>query len=386
MRNKKTTIPFYTMAGLGAIFVMSALAPLQAQMVCSGSACPYIPLNGNQLNSAFGNLQWQYVDPVMQDMARASTIASMATVPIGTVNLQKTFTGGVSVSGGYVDEHKVTVYVPNVGNFENLPAGGAGANPRVFAGVNLGRLNGETYDPFENGSTPSLFSPLRFDVYVNMFSMSRHNDASFSYNFITGAINPNSQWSASVASRGLEVRYHLMEASPIMGGPLFRFLGVSLGTGYYLMSQNAAYFQSGSKVTIRLQQGTQLIWDSFDYARYQNGITSIPLEVRSGIQLLYFMNLTASAGVSMNRGYSSLTLIKYGHVYGQSDLLNSLLSNISLPDANLLFHIGSNQQVPARLPYGKLGLEFNFLDVKLGVEGIFLQKQKGFNVGLRMEI
>ncbi len=365
---------------IALLFLSGGLNRLQAQVICTGDACPYLPLSEEDLNSIFTNLQLQYLDVFTGDMAEAATLANIGGFPLGTVNLQG-FSLGASASSGYVEQHDVDIHIPGVGRLDDVPSAGGALNPQLYVGVNLGRLMGLEYDPFGGGTTPFFLSPLRFDLYLNYLDYRRSAKRDISYDPLNGYQIPG-QWTAGALSKGVELRYHLLEGRSILGGPLLRFLGVSLGVGYHAMKQDVTFFQNDSDLVLNLTGGQNLILDGYDYARFYSTVESFPVDLRTGVQLFYFLNLTVGGGYSYNRGASSIALTRFGRIFADTDLY----SLIPLPDAYLVMNLWSQQSVPARIPFARLGLEFNIMNLKLSVDGTFLRKNKGVNVGLRFEI
>lgn len=359
---------------------LAAASPVQAQAFCTGPGCAALPFSQDSLNSLFFQFQYQYTNQLFSDIARASTLANITGAPTGTVNLQK-FTIGTGVGAGAVPVTNRTLTLTGVGVFQNVPTGGVYASPRIFAGINLGYLFGNEYDPFSgSGSSPSFLSPARFDVFVQGVEYSRRYYLD----------SHKSRAAAGFYNRGVDVRYHLVEGSPIVGGPLLRFLGVSIGTGYHISRVNLEVNQY-AKYKVAAVNGAILYWDGYNYLRIQSKVKTYPVELMTGMQLLYFLNLSVGGGVTTNSGYANMDLTRIGPTYLGTDLTNNVLSGLGINqisstfDNYLVLNIPGRGSIPKHVPYAKVGVDFNIYVVKIFAEGVYAKHAAGANVGARVQ-
>lgn len=350
-----------------------------AQAGCIGSSCNVIPFNQDSLNNMYFQFQYQYTNELFEEIAKAGTMANISGPPIGTVNLQK-FTIGGDVGAGYVPITKRNITLNGVGTFQDVPSGGAYAMPRIFAGVNLGYLTGSPYDPTEGGKTPSMLSLARLDLYLQGVDARRRSHFD----------NGNGKLASGFYNRGIDVRYHLVEGSEILGGPLLRFLGVSLGWSYHVsrFDIRAQHFQ---RYKIATFGGSQVFWDGYNYLYFDGRIRSTSLELATGLQLLYFLNLTVGGGVSRNSGNAEFNLGRVGPVYGIGDLTSAALSasNVNFLsnafNSYLYLNISGKGKVPRYLPYAKVGADINLWALKIFVEGLSGRHVFGANAGVRVQ-
>lgn len=392
--------------GLGLFVLLTGSRPLQAQITCSGNNCGLIPLTPAEYNSMFVELQNQYANDLFRNIAETLVMANVAGPQIGTVNLSGVTAGGY-LGAGFKESESVDVNITGVGVIEDMPSAGAALSGGVFVGVNLGWAIGQAYDPFadeseEGGSssrkTPAWWSPSRFDIYLG--GLDHRERIENKYN-VDGIID------GAFASQRFMLRYHLVEGNEIAGGPLFQFRGVSLGVGYATSNQRLTYLAENSTLTVSLQEGINLDWAAQDTISYDNNVKSIPIEISTGVQLLYLLNVTVGAGYVRSSGDTRFILTRNGPVViraaGQlpalsDEFLQSLPAGVIPPDlaaltsggtataANLSLSLYQRARVPRVLHYWKGGLEFNFWVLKLGIEVITTGRNYGASVGLRIEI
>lgn len=359
------------------VFLGAMLLPgrIHAQITCAGEGCALLPYSPAVLDSTFLALQRQYTDRLMDDMARASTLAATAGPPMGTVNLQR-FTAGVHLGVGYVPIEKVDVTVPGFGTYYGLTKAGAGVSPRAFFGVNLGALFASSYDISSAGGTPSMLSPARFDFY---FTALERVETLQTNGETKGDVTGN------VYARGFEIRYHLVEGNDLGIGALLRFRGVSVGIGSYHSRMDIDYRQTKSKISYQPASSAELTWEGENRFHYASSVDTYPVDVRTGIQLMTFLNITVGGGMVWSKGSSEVEFNRTGPVYLKSDLASAL--GYAFPSAVLTARIKGNGDVPPQMAFGRVGLEFNITIVKLSFEYMIAKGGvKGGNVGVRVEI
>lgn len=347
---------------------------LQAQITCTGDGCAYLPYSPSTLDSSFAELKRQYTDPLFNDMGQAMALAASAGPPIGTVNLSG-ITAGVHLGVGYVPVEKVTVSIPGFGTYNDVPRAGGALSPRAFVGVNAGALFLSSYDIASGTSTPAMLSPARFDLYFTALERTET---------VKQTAESKGDLTAQVYARGFEIRYHLVEGNNILLGPLLRFRGVSIGAGSYHTRQAVDYRQEKSKLTYRPSGSDELTWEAENRISYRASIDSYPVEIRTGVQLLYLLNLTIAAGTVWSKGSSEFELNRVGPVYLKSDLASQM--GYTIPGAVLSAHITGKGDVPPVLPFARVGVEFNLTVLKISFEYMVAKKAYGGNIGVRVEI
>ncbi len=396
-----------TVFGLSCIVLTISARPLEAQVTCSGSNCGLIPLTPEEYNALFIELQNQYSNELFRNIAETLVMANVAGPQIGTVNLSGMTAGGY-LGAGFKENEDVDVNIPGVGVIEDMPSAGAALSGGAFVGVNLGWVLRQAYDPFAEADdgeaggasrkTPPFWSPARFDIYLG--GLDHRERIENKYN-VDGVID------GKFASQRFMLRYHLVEGNEIAGGPLLRFRGVSLGIGYATSNQRLEYLADNSTLTVSLQEGVNLDWAAQDRIFYDNNVKSVPIEITTGVQLLYIMNLTIGAGYVRSSGDTRFILTRNGPVTIRSaselpalseEFIESLPAGSIPPDlaglinsgsanvANLSLSLYQRARVPRVLHYWKGGLEFNFWVLKLGIEGITTGRNHGASIGVRIEI
>jgi hypothetical protein len=305
-------------------------------------------------------------------MAQAAVLANLGGPPMGTVNLKR-FTVGVNVPVGALIPRKIDVEVPGVTRFNDVPSSGVGLSPRIFAGVNLGWVLGMFWGESED-DTPAFYSPRRFDIYVSAL------DAAKTIPSAGGKDNGDLRFVNNF--RGIDIKYHLVEGNSLLG-PFLKFNGVSVGVGYYRLSQGIHYLDKDSPLKFS-KDGTEMKWNGADRIDWNTRIETYPVELRTGIQAFYFLNLTVAGGVAFSKGSNDFTMQRSGTVFTTNNQLAAL--GITIPDSKLSMQIMGNGSVPARMPYAKLGVEFNVTYAKISIEGMASQRGYGVNLGARFEM
>ena len=361
---------FFPILAFAVFFPRQAL---QAQFSCKGQLCSFLPLSQENLNSMLHEFKTQYTDVLFNDMGEAAVVANIAGPPLGTINL-KGFTLGTNFAVAAVKPHDVNVQVPGTAEFQKIPASGGAISPRVYFGANLGQLIGMDYDPFSSSKSPSIFSLSRFALFL-----------SYMENTETLQNNNNIQANVkgTVSLRGVELRYHLVEGGNILGGPLLRFHGVSLGIGMYTSRLHIEAEQKDSELGFNVE-GVEMTWKGRNYISMNTRVDSYPIEIKTGIQFLYLLNLYLGAGVVSSKGAADFHMSRTGTVSVQTSL--PLLQGLDIPPAELGIQIEGHGSVPARMAYFKAGVEFNLLWAKLTVEGIATKRTYGANFGVRVEL
>ncbi|MEQ9363010.1 MAG: hypothetical protein RIF32_02135 [Leptospirales bacterium] len=362
--------------GIAGLTVMPARS-LHAQLTCTGAVCDSIPISSEEYNLLFNELQFQYTSDLFDRMAEAMVIANLTTPYTGTVNLNDAWTFGANVGAGYTEADEIDITATNVGVIEDVPTGGAAVNGRFFLGVNLGKILGMGYDPYgeDPPPAPAWYSPARFDLY---YSGLKHTERFNNEKGVSGSLR------ATTRSESVEVRYHLIEGEDLLGGALVRFRGVSLGVGYSSMAQRLRYGAGETDTLgISLQEGVDLEWIGQNFAILENNVRTTMIELRTGIQLLYFLNFTIGGGYAKSKGQTDFFLTRFGPLIIAQNPLASLLGGQE--SANLNLSLLERGEVPDKLYYLKGGVEFQILAFKLGIEGIMTRRNYGASLGVRFE-
>lgn len=345
---------------------------LQAQLICSGTACSALPVNHAQLDQMFHSLESQYLDEVLTDMSDANVMAGVPLSPSGVVNLRE-FTIGAQIVGGATEQRKLNVYVPDYGVLEDMPSAGITVAPHIFIGFNVGYLfSGEP----QYWTSTSPFSLHRFDFYLSRLNIPLYDVKEFA------KPKKNEDYDGFSKSIGGELRYHLMEGGD-RGTFWFAFTGMSLGVGYNRVEQKLEYRRTNSKVKVRAGSGTTIIWNGEDRINYTSKMDVFPVSLRTGFQFLYLFRLSLGGGVAWAKGSSNLELKRYGRAYADNDY--AALLGVTLPDAYLILTMkGAGGPSRPTQAFASLGLELNIPFIKIFVDAVGNKKAYSASAGVRM--
>jgi hypothetical protein len=353
-------------------FVMGNFNQLSAQIYCQGPGCSSLPINSDDMNRIYTALQTNYLNEVLDDMSTANAYALVNTIPGGVVNLNE-FTIGLGISVAQTEVRKIDVFVPDYGTLEDVPSVGVGLIPSLFIGMNLG---------YVFSSKPTLsklpwYSIHRFDLYLSYLKSSIENK-----DYDIG--RKNESWIMHGRTTGIELRYHLAEGDKDISY-LFGFSGVSVGVGYHQANYDLKYKLMDYKVVLNAAYNTDLTWKADNEVNYNNKMDAYTLDIRTGIQLLYFFRFSIGAGNAWLKGSSKFQFQRLGPVTVSSDYLTLLGYNAPTSYLGILLE-GSGSPKQKSIAYLTLGLELNipvfkiFIDVK-GTKDIY-----SGSVGVRMSL
>ncbi len=345
---------------------------LMAQIYCQGDGCSYLPINDKQLNNIFYALQTNYFNEVLEDMSTANAFSLINTVPASMVNLNEV-TIGVSASIAQTQIRKIDVFVPDYGTIEDAPSAGVALIPNFFIGTNIGYL-------FSNKPRQSYlpwYSPHRFDIIISYLNSGINNEE-------VGKTKKNESWEVKSKSYGIDLRYHLAQGDKEISY-LFGFSGISLGISYHRVNQILNYVQKDYKFTFNATYNTDLIWKGDNTFEYNNKMDVYSVDLRTGIQLLYFFRFSLGAGHSWLKGTSNLQLNRFGPITVSSDYLTLL--GLNPPNAYLgILLQGSGSPKHKNITYISTGLEFNLPVFKIFVELKGNTEIYSGSVGVRMAL
>lgn len=367
-----------TLLGLGVFLYFSN--PVNAQIVCTGEACPMLPLNQTQLNQMSVDFSTQVAKPLVKNFARASANANTMTPMIGSVNLTG-WTFGTAVNAGYYDAPTKDVYIANVGTMDDVKPSAAQIFPFMYFGINLGSVLGHSYNPYndsEKDRVPGLLSPARFDIYLMGLKYTHRQRIEEDGKLI-------GRGRYTIVNKGVQIRYHLHYGKEWLGSFL-RWNGTSIAFGMMDSSTRAQITdKKASSYEFSLDSGNKLIWmGNYNVARISSSTKTYPVEIQSGIQFLYLFTLVGGAGVAWHSGRTELTIYRSGLAYLDSDL--AAILGVNTPASNLSLFIHEEDAPPAFTYFGKLGLELNLAFIKIGIQGMANdEKSYGGQIGIRME-
>lgn len=291
----------------------------------------------------------------------------------GNVNRWQVGVSG-SLAGGQKDN--ITVVFGDQ-RFSNLPNIGASIVPNVNVAFNLGWIMGG--GPSDN--YPEYRTILhKFTVYLHGFSFNFANQET--QNLVQQRIK-NLQLGGETTSGGFMVRYQLFDNLSSGRWGAFEFSGVNIGMGvHYLRQTLNLNYADPTPLAITLGQGISGTWRGTSNFNYSSSVTSIPLDIRTGVRFFYLFTVFAGVGTSVNIGNSSLAFTRSGPI----DINQSTGSSASVPASALGISVsgltgggvntsgllGLNVRGTARpqssLGYVVGGLELNVLMIKVLAE------------------
>lgn len=394
-------------------FIFFNTQTISAKVACSGIACDTIP---QKYTSQFTNLdvalQTQYMQPVLKSMIEASVISNNSAGMIGAGYANR-FQIGVGMGGGYVKKDDITISYADT-NIPKLPNVGIATTPTIMGAVNIGWLLGKG-GSLQPGKDLGKTHPDDDDddeedednkSYLHRFNLYFHGmKGNYKTTDVKAAYNNKPELSGGIKSEsfGVMLRYQVVEPK-IAAASLLGFSGISVGVGYnvqnFVMDLN---HQPRSNATINFGElkGSWVARTEFDFA---TNVRSIPVELRTGIKLLYFFDFFFGVGYSKNSGVANLHLSRGGpiklsqdpfYVYNTTLLTSDYYkyySNNSLnpgngplnPEGTLSMDFRQRTKIHTNTSYIIVGTEINFAFLKILSEAMILEKAYGANVGLKV--
>lgn len=382
------------MKGMRRVVLVFALflsfhSVLEAKVTCTGDACAILPTNIlTQINNVDQVLQVQYTDKVLQSMTEAAIITNINSSLMGP-GIVNRFQVGTGLTLAGQKKADIDILYGDL-NFRKLPNVGAAISPNFVVAVNLGWLLGDGPSDTE----PDLKSFMhRFNLYLH----------GFSFNFGDGDVQriveqqlSNTKLAGDITNGGFTLRYHLVE-NYSDGYGFFEFAGVSLGLGLHYQKQaiNLTYSDSSTQaITLGPAKGT---WGGESTFNYNSTITSVPLDLRTGVRMFYFLTFFAGAGTSLNFGTTDLVIQRSGPLTISLDsgaISTSIPANLqALIPSSLLnqsrtgtlgLDVSGKALAPNSLGFLVAGFEFNALITKITLEAMVSQQVQSVMAGFKI--
>ena len=353
---------------------------------CTGTACNLLPsAYKTQINELPSQFQSQYMDKVLANMNESSAAANSVSglMGMGTVNTIQ-FGGGLSASGS--QNEGIDVKYRDF-SFKNLPNVGFGFSPTAMLGVNLGWILGQGPRDADEVGNRSLLH--RINIYANGFSfktttadMKAGVPDSFNY---TGKI--------AISQMGFGIRIDLVQPGE---GIFLRFLGVNAGGA--IRRQNFAFElddtkSSSAKFSLGSLSGN---WNSQTHFEYSSKAYSVPIDFRTGFQILRMISIFGGLGVSRSVGESSMEISRSGPVRfsvdpGLTATLSAASNTTSVVTAadkaagNLELMLNSSVKKNFSQSYALLGVEIDIWKLKLLTEAYLMENVKSVSVGVKLD-
>lgn len=382
------TMSFFGRCVKGAAFVILPFfiyfypsQKAEAQITCTppssgNSVCDFIPAaTYAEFNGLEQTIRTQYLNELTKSMADAAVLANINSSMMGPGKVNRFQIGlGLSVAGTKKDDVNIQHSDISLPKFPNV---GASINPSVMVGVNLGWLfgNGPSDQPDQSSDPASGRSFLhRINIFAHGFQgaigsgdLRNLSDTASKDLNIGGTIN---SFGATVRFQLVRERYTRLD--------FFGFTGISLGVGFHRKWEEVSLgYHPDNADSIKVSFGPASgRWEqnvSFDY---QSKVQSVPVDIRTGVRLFYFLTVFAGAGISNNTGNMKLNLNATGPLYlaldpGASGLPPELISQLNgNAGGTLTLQTGGSANVRTQMNYLIGGIELNLLTFKVLVEAV----------------
>ncbi|EKR98957.1 hypothetical protein LEP1GSC125_2081 [Leptospira mayottensis 200901122] len=362
---------------------------LFAQVGCTGNACAIIPGNvSSQFNGLEREIRTKYLNEVVESMGDAALLTTLNSSMMGSGSVNR-FQIGAGMSAAGVKNEDIQIQYAGI-TLPNLPNGGASLSPTLMAGVNLGWLtmNGPANQKDRENKDDEGKSFLhRINIYAHGFQgkldqgdLKGLNDQSDQYKFST---NYNS-FGATVRFQLIRERYTRLD--------FFGFTGLSLGIGFHRkieeMNLNYAPAQI-PKIAFGPATGR---WDADFALGYRSRSESLPIDIRTGVRLFYFLTIFVGAGISQNSGNSNIHLVVSGPIAltleaAAAGLPYDFLKGHSATSAGALsIRSHGDARLKNSMSYLLGGVEINLLTFKVLVEGMVSDKIYSANLGVKFAL
>lgn len=370
-------------------FFLMFSVPLFAKVTCTGDACAILPSSiQSQLNSVDQSLQSQYTDKVLESMSESAVLTNINSSLMGPGIVNRfQIGGGIGLAGQKKED--INVQYQSL-SFQKLPNVGASVAPNLVVAVNIGWLLG--------GGPSDTEADLK--TFLHRFNLYLHG---FKFNFAQGDVqkaieaqNKNVDLGGDITSGGFTLRFHVFD-SYSDGLGIFEFSGISLGMGMHYQRQvlNVAYNDGKTQsLTLGPAIGT---WGGETKFNYNSTITSIPLDIRTGFRMFYFLTFFAGGGASLNFGSTNLKIERSGPLAlaldsgaissSLSTEVAALIPTSSLGQARtgtLALDLSGSAQAPNTTNFLIAGIELNALITKITLEAIVAQKVQSVMIGAKI--
>lgn len=364
---------------------------LTAQVTCTGKACTIIPSNiSSQFNGLENEIRTKYLNEVVKSMSDAALLTTINSSMMGPGTINR-FQIGAGASAAGVKNQDVQIQYAGI-TLPNLPNGGASITPTLMAGVNLGWLlmqgqadQKEKEDDDKDAGGRSFLH--RINIYVHGFQgkldqgdLRSLNNQSDQYRF-SGVYN---SFGATVRFQLIKERYTRLD--------FFGFTGLSLGIGFHRKTEemNMGYSPTSiPKIAFGPASGR---WDADFTLGYRSKSESLPIDIRTGVRLFYFLTVFVGAGISQNSGTSNLSLAVSGPFALTLDaaaagLPYDFLKGYSATSTgNLSIRTHGDARAKDSMNYLIGGVELNLLTFKILMEGMVSEKIYSANLGVKFAL
>jgi hypothetical protein len=365
-------------------YTTGLLSESSSYINCTGTACNNLPASlKSQINELPSQLDSQYLSKIINNMNEASAAVNSVSMlqGVGSVNTFQ-IGAGMTVSGSQQDP--ITVKYRDV-QFKDLPNIGAGISPNAMIGVNLGWLLGQGERDADEVTNRSILH--RINLYASGFKVNTNtadSKASIPDSFhYTGNL--------SISQAGLGARVDIIQPGD---GIFLRFLGLNAGMS---VRKQDFYFDledtksTNSKFTLGKLTGT---WNSQTNMEYSTKTYSVPIDFRTGFQILRMVSIFGGLGSSKSMSESNMIIQRSGPVRFTSDpsvvALNSAASSSTPTPAdiaagNLDMKLNESSKRNFSQSYALLGFEIDIWKLKLITEAYLMENVKSVSAGVKLD-
>ncbi len=370
----------------------------EAQVTCTPPAsgnnvCSVIPASSvAEFNGLEQTIRNQYLNELTKSMADASVLANINASMMGPGTINR-FQIGAGLGIGGTKKDDINIQYGSI-SIPSLPNAGASLNPSMMVGVNLGWLLGKgPADQAEQSSDAASQRSFlhRINIYAHGF---QGNIGPGDLRSISNSASNDLDIGGNINSFGATVRFQIARER-YTKLDFFGFTGISLGIGFHRKWEevNMSYHPSDSSATKVAFGPATGKWDGTVSFDYQNKVQSVPIDIRTGVRLFYFLTIFAGAGITSNSGYTKLNLNISGPVYLALDpnasnlppeVIQQLNGNAS---GTLSLRTGGSADVRTQMNYLIGGFEINILMFKILAEAVATDdKIYSANLGIKFAL
>lgn len=384
-------------------FLFSIPSSVHAIATCTGEICDILPPQYlQQINELELQFRLQYLDKLVDSMGRASTMGNVGTGMIGLGSLNK-FQIGVGGSASFLTNKAIEIAYKET-YLRRLPNLGFSIAPSVSFGVNLGWLlhkdgghevflkDWEELEEDEIDSEKDTFPHVlhRFNLYMHGMKI----NAELSDFQSIQPKNFGASGSLEIENYGAMLRYVLI--TPGLDHDFYRFMGMNVGIGYYRFVNNLNVISSKHGNT-EFKSGPFIgAWIGNTNLDYKLTTSSIPIDLRVGLEFLKVFTLFFGGGYSKNDVDVSLLLTRSGPLRLSMNPNFPYLTNVLTPalfqtiqeitkrEGYLDLRTQSESKLSYTQGFGVIGLEFHLGPAMLFAEANIYRKSGAGVLGIKL--
>jgi hypothetical protein len=366
-------------------FNMEVRSDSTSSVTCTGTACEALPDSyKTQINELPSQFQSQYLSKVLENMNQSSAAVNSISSLQGMGSINK-FQIGVGMSASGSQQESIDFKYRDF-SFKELPNVGFGVSPNLMLGFNLGWLLGQGPRDADDVNDRSILHRINF--YFSGFSVNTNTADS------KGSVPSSFEYSGKLgmSQAGMGVRMDLVQPGD---GIFLRFLGINAGIG--VRKQNFAFEledtkSSNAKFTLGTLTGTWISQTQFDYS---TKAYSVPIDFRTGFQILRFISIFGGMGVTKSTAESSMSITRDGPVKFSADAATTALystattATVTTADklaGNLNMSLSESSKKSYSQSYALVGFEIDVWKLKILAEAYVMDKIQAASVGVKIDL